>query len=447
MTQITQTVAVDPKPAKGLHEYFRDDQIVVGIRYYQLVLDMLTKLGAEPQELEVSKHLGLALIGLNAPAALAGLKAVKDASVDTAIEQGIADANVIDQEYEPSPLDLVVRGLRAQFRAQNMGWAPTFGKNRIVGQVSGSYVIDGGGDGAPVAVRGDYVFGGGLRPADMADSPEPLVVPARAAAPGRGALVGLIDTPLDANPWLTGGFIAAAADMLPAHSAAPVPFAAGHATFIAGILLRQAPAAVVISRSALGEDGTADSWTVAKAIADLAGSGAQIINLSFGCYTDDGQPPLVLEAALASLSPETVVVAAAGNHGEIDGGDRPVWPAAFEDVIAVGALVDEGNGGRAKFTPKVQWLDAMAKGVGVVSTYLSRPVTEVPEADGGSGFAAWSGTSFAAAAVSGALASRVEPGHRSARLAWKDMQHEAGASGDLPVIKLRELGPPWDVNS
>ena len=82
------------------------------------------------------------------------------------------------------------------------------------------------------------------------------------------------------------------------------------------------------------------------------------MNLSFGCFTDDGEPPLVLARAVSLLSAEILLVAAAGNHGDIDElrakGDladkpwtrgltskTPLWPAAFDEVIAVGAT--DGN--------------------------------------------------------------------------------------------------------
>ena len=44
-------------------------------------------------------------------------------------------------------------------------------------------------------------------------------------------------------------------------------------------------------------------------------SGVQVLNLSLGCSTADGQAPMVLERAIAQLTPTMAVVAAAGNHG------------------------------------------------------------------------------------------------------------------------------------
>ena len=108
------------------------------------------------------------------------------------------------------------------------------------------------------------------------------------------------------------------------------------------------------------------------------------MNLSFGCYTDDGEPPLVLARAVSLVSAEILLVAAAGNHGNIDElkkqGDlkdaswargltpkTPVWPAAFDEVIAVGAT-------DAPFSPQTPWVDLTAPGMNVVSTYLTGQV-------------------------------------------------------------------------
>ena len=45
-------------------------------------------------------------------------------------------------------------------------------------------------------------------------------------------------------------------------------------------------------------DGESDSWTVAKEIVALGRDHVDVLNLSFVCYTEDGQPPLVLATAI-----------------------------------------------------------------------------------------------------------------------------------------------------
>src|SRR5205823_5768473 len=55
-------------------------------------------------------------------------------------------------------------------------------------------------------------------------------------------------------------------------------------------------------------------------IVEFGRTGMDILNLSFACYTEDGQPPLALSTAIARLDPNIVVVAAAGNHGKREDG-------------------------------------------------------------------------------------------------------------------------------
>jgi subtilisin family serine protease len=188
-------------------------------------------------------------------------------------------------------------------------------------------------------------------------------------------------------------------------------------------------------------------WNAAKHIADLAASGVDVLNLSLGCFTGDGNPPLALATAIGRVSPETVVVAAAGNYDEADIKQgltltTPMWPAALDDVVAVGA--SDGDGHRAQFSPDLPWVNFLAPGVGVESTYLTgrvRAGSEDAHADATSeaftGWANWSGTSFAAASVSGAIAARIKPGHRTAREALDDLHNRPPAGPDADIIPLR----------
>jgi subtilisin family serine protease len=196
----------------------------------------------------------------------------------------------------------------------------------------------------------------------------------------------------------------------------------------------------------LDDDSLGDVWDAAKHIADLAASGMNVLNLSLGCFTSDGKPPLALATAIGRVSPETVVVAAAGNYDEAGISEgltwtTPIWPAALDDVVAVGA--SDSNGDHAQFSPYLPWVDFLAPGVGVESTYLTGSIRAGEDADTSAtneaftGWASWSGTSFAAASVSGAIAARIEPGHRSAREALDDLRSGRPAGRDNDIIPLR----------
>jgi hypothetical protein len=144
----------------------------------------------------------------------------------------------------------------------------------------------------------------------------------------------------------------------------------------------------------------------------------------------------VLRRAVERLSPSIVLVAAAGNHGVPDDlppgmtSSSPFWPAALDGVVAVGA---DNSTGAAPFSPDLPWVDLTAPGAGITSTFLPGDVL-VGAKDRepfGDGYAEWNGTSFAAAAVTGAIAARTSP-HRTAREALAELLDGAGAgAGDI----------------
>ena len=198
----------------------------------------------------------------------------------------------------------------------------------------------------------------------------------------------------------------------------------GHGTFVSGLILREAPRARVIMCGVLDKDDTAadnelgerDDVRVADAVRALgAESGIQVINLSFGggVFTRKAVPAN-LEAALAELDPRIAVVAAAGNDGSRD----EVWPAAFDRVISVGALDERrivapgATPPRAPFSNHGKWVKAYAAGVQVLGPFVhydetgSDPFGRRP-GQHFRGWARWSGTSFAAARVSGRIAQTV----------------------------------------
>lgn len=171
--------------------------------------------------------------------------------------------------------------------------------------------------------------------------------------------------------------------------------AAGHGTHIAGIIARTAPGAEIVSRRVLTKGvGQASDLEVAAALLD---ANADVINCSFGSTALCDAPPIVLEEAIARLSPGTVLVAAAGNAGH----SRVNWPAAFNGVVAVGAVgipEDCEDWQQTDFSNHGLWVDMCAPGVDIASTFLDLPK------EGFAGYATWTGTSMAAPAVSGAIA-------------------------------------------
>ncbi|WP_329521651.1 S8 family peptidase [Spirillospora sp. NBC_01491] len=245
-------------------------------------------------------------------------------------------------------------------------------------------------------------------PADLPRPAGPVPAP-RADGPRRDVTVAVLDTGLSPHPWYEDAAWYReqgdeAAEVLDADLDFELDAQAGHGTFVAGVLLRHAPAAVLRARRVIGGDGVGDEAGVVGALTRLAAQGgADVVNLSIGCHTFDDRPTPVLARAVAALGRGTVVVACAGNTA----GDRPFWPAALKPVIAVGALDALGED-RAWFSNYGWWVDACAPGVDIVSAFARfdgpRPRVRGIDPDRFDGFATWSGTSFAAPAVAGRIA-------------------------------------------
>jgi subtilisin family serine protease len=216
---------------------------------------------------------------------------------------------------------------------------------------------------------------------------------ANSIATGRDILVAVIDSSIDAgHPDLARTVV----ERFDATGASPK--ADAHGTAIAGIISAGgmvrgiAPGARLLgvttfvsnSREAAPETSTLIllkglDWSIAH--------GARVLNLSFAGPRDE----LVHKALRAALDRRAVAVAAAGNGGP---SAPPAFPAAYEEVIAVTA-VDAIDGLYAKAN-RGSYIAIAAPGVDVLV------------ASTGSGHDLKSGTSFAAAYVSGIVALMLE---------------------------------------
>jgi len=233
--------------------------------------------------------------------------------------------------------------------------------------------------------------------------------------PGEPVRVAVIDTGIAGTErgdgWLTGLVRPGNVDPL---DDLPRPdgfldFGAGHGTFVAGVVEQVAPGAELVVYRALDSDGIGDKVDVACKMVTAVREGAQILNLSFGLEALDDRPPVAFEVALeiideiaAQEERDLLVVAAAGNFGR----ERPCWPAAFCNVVAVAGLTQRLA--PAKWSSRGSWVDCSTMGEGVWSTYVQgneSPVID-PEPDRfrEDAWALWTGTSFAAPQVAGAVA-------------------------------------------
>jgi subtilisin family serine protease len=202
--------------------------------------------------------------------------------------------------------------------------------------------------------------------------------------------------------------------------------AAGHGTFVAGVVAQVAPRARISVYRALHSGGAGSEVDVACAMVDAARAGANVINLSLASPSRDDQPSVAISAALDVIAEigrergeEIVVVAAAGNFG----GTVPTWPAAFRQVLAVGALTEDGL--PTSWSSRGFWVDCSVVGEGILSTYVegeeSYEFTADPDTFGPDAFARWSGTSFAAPQVAGGIARLMEEQGIGARRAADEL--------------------------
>jgi hypothetical protein len=391
-------------------------ELVVAAPHLRLVLGALAEAHAGQLcgPAQESAALGLALVPVTDPVETARLLEIwcrQTCGVTGDVFQG-------HRRPDPRPelaLDRILWNLRAGFGSRYANWTPTIGKNRSVGRVAGPQATT-----EDVSVAGEVSHGGGGAPTALADPP--AWARARGEGPGAGVTVGLVDTAIYSHDYLSGAWVARYADSIWPDE--PPLAEAGHATFVSGLVLRYAPSATLQVRRLLDPDGMADSWTAANTMVEAGRTGVDIHNLSFVCYTDHGVAPRVIATAIDRLDPDIVVVAAAGNHGFLPGqeGRKPAWPAALDNVLAVGATERDHEYERAALSPDAAWVDVLAPGVDVESTYLRGEVLVWDDAYPAernpgrtfAGFARWSGTSFAAGIVSGAIAARTTPGKVSA---------------------------------
>ena len=240
----------------------------------------------------------------------------------------------------------------------------------------------------------------------------PADLPQRGSQPGdgQGVRIAVLDTGMFEHEWLREVQRApASADVWDVEHDGYGDAESGHGTFIAGLLLQVAPAASVYAAKVLDSHGVGDDASVAAAMEQLPND-IDIINLSLGGYTDHDTAPLAIATAMQAMGQQhRVVVAAAGNQGA----SRPFWPAAFDQVLAVGA-VDESSGrwARAGYSNHGPWVDATARGTSLQSTF-TRERTKVAQGLTTSpsdptiafgGWAAWDGTSFATPIAAAMLA-------------------------------------------
>lgn len=229
-----------------------------------------------------------------------------------------------------------------------------------------------------------------------------------ALADGHGVTVAVLDSGVDASHPQLRNAVVAGADLIDGGDGRVD--CVGHGTAVASVIAARpvsgtglrglAPGATILPirvtdrHDSDGEVvGTGlDAKGVAAAVHQAISRHAQVINLSLSTTVDDPD----LRAAVAdAVAADIVVVAAAGNAHEQ--GDPMPYPAAYPNVLGVGAIDQSGQ--RAATSQVGSYVDLVAPGAAVVG------------AQPGGGHAEMSGTSLAApfVAATAALLRQYQP--------------------------------------
>ncbi|MBI4288675.1 MAG: peptidase S8 [Chloroflexi bacterium] len=174
----------------------------------------------------------------------------------------------------------------------------------------------------------------------------------------------------------------------------------GHGTHVAGIAAAAtnngkgvagvAFDSALVNIKVLDDGGSGNHSSIAQGIVYAADQGAKVINMSFvGSATSS-----TLESAINyAWSKGAVLVAAAGN----DNSSSPVYPASYDNVIAVAAT--DPNDVKAFFSNFGDWVDVAAPGVDIFSTFPNHE-----NLMGLRNYGYLTGTSMAAPHVAGTIA-------------------------------------------
>ncbi|OIJ11710.1 hypothetical protein BKP37_14795 [Anaerobacillus alkalilacustris] len=207
---------------------------------------------------------------------------------------------------------------------------------------------------------------------------------------GAGVKVAILDTGIANHPDLTiAGGVSIISDSYLDDN--------GHGTHVAGIIGAKnnligtvgiAPNANLYAVKVLNQNGVGFLSDIVSGIDWSISNNMDIINLSLGNSEDS---PTLNNAVDTAYENGILVVAAAGNKGTSAGSGNTVeYPARYESVIAVSAT--NSNNVRGNFSATGPSVEIAAPGVNIFSTHLN------------SGYGTNSGTSMAAAHVSGVLA-------------------------------------------
>ena len=251
---------------------------------------------------------------------------------------------------------------------------------------------------------------------------------------GDGVFLSIVDTGLipDAatgHPWLVG-VDGAAEDPYTTDSdgnSIIVPYA-GHGTFVAGVARCMAPKAAAYVERAFDIAGANYESMLPASLEDALARDPDILVFTFCTSTRNDQSLITFDDFFDTRIRNMkglLVVAPAGN----DGNKRPMWPAAYREVLSVGALSANWRD-RAWFSNYGKWIDVYAPGQDLINAFPSGTYvcTEPPIGQHREfhQMAKWNGTSFSTPVVAGLIAARMSATGENAQQAADSLLRLAG---------------------
>ena len=212
---------------------------------------------------------------------------------------------------------------------------------------------------------------------------------------------------------------------------------AGHGTFACSVIAERAASARITSIGHRSHHATMTEWEIANTVATV-GAKYPVISMAVAGMTHRDRAPIGMSRALEMLSPDTAVVASAGNMNST----IPHWPGAFPRVICVGATDDThaGTPTRTPWSNHGSWVDCCTGGVNVLGAHVHW-VGGIEDDPTGhyvfEGWSTWSGTSFSAPKVSAAIVKLASERNISPRLAAEQL---LGGAGGVEVRSSQEMG-------
>jgi major intracellular serine protease len=212
---------------------------------------------------------------------------------------------------------------------------------------------------------------------------------------GAGVTVAVVDSGVNPHPELDGRVTRktclSPVWVDPSKDAGFDETGIGHGTHVAGIIAGKtcgvAPDARILSLKVFSGMNECSARDVADAIHAAVDYGVDVINLSLGFGSSGDGVMLMIEGAIKrAVQSDIIVIGAAGNTGD----ERLWYPAAYDDVVSVGAVDLEKR--VAMFSTRNGAVDLSAPGVDILSAGLDGKMVRM------------SGTSMAAPHVAGIAA-------------------------------------------